>query len=789
MSDESLTSQEGLSVPSDDDVVVIETATSTTIERSRSPAISRTPAPNEAQPDSNPTPPTTSSSSLQAPAPTFHVTAPKFSTLSSPMDLTYAPPPLSPRRVPAEPVKLQIESKNLQPPESAMHPNGTIWLGQSGSISSSASSSVQSLVESGITHQRPALVMDSSQADFDAALDAAVEAAYNDGLEPFDYYDDELTAARPEPLQKSNGPKRKPADLYDDSGVLQDNTNEQDLEGFDFGLQKKNAPPRQSDSSGYSGLTYHSSVSSSRATGSSSLTTVAEGPDTTYLASGKVLGGLPRLSEENTRADSPNGSRPGSRGQLGKSNAGSVRNRRLSGQNAKQLKIETQPITKPTPSYSKNDPYIIQEETSSALRSASLSQPEIHSHDATIPISNGPPQLPPIPTSAGSRPLMSPSDTAVTISPATPGLPPSINEESSPGGQKVPNSRPTFLRKNKSSMSLKARTLSVSSPDGSDGSVATPLSTTSLSRKITNTTHPSLPTPPLLPTPTYLLTPTQPADGSHAGPHIFKSDIHSPHSPGFPNSLIPTGPAPLEACPQSVNLRPFWLLRCVFQTIANPAGGYISNRLFATPAVWNTKNVKLKAVDEKINACDSLTTALQRLSSVDSYDAAAVLDEMSSLESVLDNVQAALTKKLGNDVGVYGTTAFLKDAPPETGGPPSSNGSTSAGAENPHTSGGTSGTRTASKSYFSSLRKLRGKTSAPTLMNGSAILPSSKEGNGAAPKLSSVPMTGMMHVRFTKRDVAALVDVSGPNAAYMVAVARLCDAVQVVGKHLFTVLF
>jgi hypothetical protein len=313
-------------------------------------------------------------------------------------------------------------------------------------------------------------------------------------------------------------------------------------------------------------------------------------------------------------------------------------------------------------------------------------------------------------------------------------------------------------------------------------------------------------------------TPALPADISFStGPHIFKSDLHSPHSPGFPNPALATGPAPLEPCPEPINLRPFWLLRCIYQTIANPAGGYLSNRLFVLPQVWNTRGVKLKAVDDKIVACDTLTVALTRLAQVDSFDAQAVLDEMQALESTLDAVQTTLSKKLNHDVGVSATASFIKDAPADVGPAaaaldhPPLPGANAGAVANGHSGNDArpNGTRSSSKSYLSSWRKLRSKTSSSTLSSttaGVAGSGSGKEARGggagagdeaaAAPRMASLPMTPLLNVRFTKRDASAqLVDVGGVNAGYMVSLARLCDAVQVVGKclllslHLFFPLF
>jgi len=52
--------------------------------------------------------------------------------------------------------------------------------------------------------------------------------------------------------------------------------------------------------------------------------------------------------------------------------------------------------------------------------------------------------------------------------------------------------------------------------------------------------------------------------------------------------------------------------------------------------------------------------------------------------------------------------------------------------------------------------------------------------------LPSVPMTNLPNVRFAKRDMRSLEQgLDGPNRAYMGAVARLCDAVQIIGMFVF----
>jgi hypothetical protein len=102
------------------------------------------------------------------------------------------------------------------------------------------------------------------------------------------------------------------------------------------------------------------------------------------------------------------------------------------------------------------------------------------------------------------------------------------------------------------------------------------------------------------------------------------------------------------------------------------------------------------------------------------------------------------------------------------------------------------------KSYLSTWRKLRSKNSSTGLSSmpkeyGSSGNSGSHGGTQGSGKdhssltMSSVPMTTLPVVRFAKRDVNAL-ELSGPNAAYMGSLARLCDAVQVIGTF-FTLPF
>jgi len=233
----------------------------------------------------------------------------------------------------------------------------------------------------------------------------------------------------------------------------------------------------------------------------------------------------------------------------------------------------------------------------------------------------------------------------------------------------------------------------------------------------------------------------------------------------MPNPLVADAPLPLEPCPESYLLRPFWLMRCFYQSIAHPRGGYLSTRLFVPKDAWRVRGVKIKAVDEKISNCDLLTAALLKVGSVDTLDADAVLEEMQCLEQVLDQAQATLTKKLGSEVGVQGISSFFKDAPMTS--PDGSQGTDSAPAA-----------KTASgKSYLSSWRKLRSKSSNAAL---NSTYSAAKELPKDALTMSTLPMTSLPNVRIAKREISN-VHFSGPNANYMNALARLCDAVQIIG--------
>lgn len=754
------------------------------------------------------------------------------------MDRSYMPPPLSPRRPlsPQPSSKREPESGNLdklEEPTRSGHQRGNSsesisWLDtidESGG--SSCSSSVHSLSPGGLRRKHLRNTSGATEAEFDAALDAAVEAAYDEGYEPFEDEDmpnsaeiiatrlrnvelakervreaereEQIAAAKfrykETQLRNESLPHvRESAEFNfrdeaeEEERLLDEMTREYMLDGFDFDLQTKSSLPRQSDSSGFSGSTYNSSVSSHRTTGGTSLSTVAEvihqtkqkAPTHSPPPVPVAPAALPSVSESQT-PQTNDASQTTPKAPAVAKEAASVRNRRLSGQNLKSLKIET--ALPPVPPGPHTDKAAVSEKEplpdvpplpkSAAAATFGNTQPTI---DTTFKV----PALPHTHSQSGltapsPQPVVpSPAETTFTVSPATPALSNAISNDTTlaPGSPKAGKGSAMGIRKNKSSLSLKQRTLSISSPDGSDGSVGTPLSASFsfATRKQGNTTAPT-PTPSV---------PTFNVDGlPSGGMHLFESDIHSPYSPGSPSAAVTNAPIPLEPCPDSYLLRPFWLMRCFYQTIAHPRGGYLSTKLFIPRDVWRVKGVKIKNIDDKISNCDLLTAALQRLATVDTLDADAVLEEMQALEVVLDQVQAQLAKKLGNEVGVHSVSSLFKDA--------HTVGTGSAG--DGHSEKGSHGSQdhaprsavAQSKSYLTSWRKLRSKNSAVGLSN----MAGTKGAHGEVPKdsltMATLPMTSLSNIRFAKRDVSS-VAFEGPNAGYMGSLAKLFDSVQILGK-------
>jgi hypothetical protein len=741
------------------------------------------------------------------------------------------PPPLSPRR-PSSPMthgrsnsnherqrSYDLSSSNqsaAQPKKGharAASNESMSWLDTIDESGGSTASSVHSRTSSmGVRRKHIRAPSGATEAEFDAALDAAVEAAYDDGFEPvdatpptrYDYDDDDEIVAnvrrrvelakervrqsereaaiqdarereRKRLVQQKEEQKLNVDDDYDgneseeEERMLEEMTRGYVMEDFEFGLHSKSALPRESDSSGFSGRTWNSSIGSNPTTAGTTLSTVAE-TSIPQLPSIQAKSQLPTHPPPSQALPPP----PNAASQplpLGTVNSQGVRSRRLSGQNAKQLKIETTTRTTGLPAPLTQPPLMAppsQTNSNVAVQPKTAGLPQ---QRQTLPVTSS---KPPVPQSArqASSPFPGPSPSEMVL-PPTPTLTQTITNDSE-NGQLPRSGSPgrvqsrTGLRKNFSSSSLKnmkSRNLSVSNiDDGSDVSPNTPLSSQFNPRE----TNGRLPAMPTLPTPIAIAFKEKQNGVTTGGMYLFDGDIHSPESPGSPNPLNAGAPIPLEPCPIEYLLRPFWLMRALYQTIAHPRGGYLSTKLFVPRDVWRVKGVKIKNVEDKIANCDFLTAALMKLAKVDTFDADAVLVEMQSFEGVLEQVQATLTRKLGNEVGVQGSGSMFKDA--SIGADVETNNLTSK-------SGSVS-----SKSSAFSWRRLRSKNSGVGLSNAYA---SKTSGDGSKEGLSmtTLPMTStsVSKMRFAKRD-ANQIQFSGPNANYMSALARLFDAAQTLGE-------
>lgn len=734
-------------------------------------------------------------------------------TLKTDIDEDCVPPPLSPRP-PASPQPQEPELQDL--PSSVQSRSttsghqrlatmeSTSWLDTIDESAGSSSSSAHSRTSSiGLRGKHMRNISGNTEAEFDAALDAAVEAAYDDGYELMDgeeetpeptivhdsAYSNEvrknvdlakqrvrdmeretaILAARENERKRIEDGKEIQQTFDDAEGeeeerMLEDMTRNYILEHRDINTAPKAIPPRQSDSSEFSGRTLGSSVGSTLTAGTS-LSTVSE------------LTSLPILSTQaQTKAPvapPPTGALPAPpitktqgilpssrfvpdispRTSTAVSSAPGVRERRLSGQKASVLTINTA-VRLPT----------------------SLAAPKTHAAFELPPLAP-PNQLPDAPRSA-TLAMELIEDPENMISPPTESLPDSSKQISGPSPASTSRlidheehtfastsparTRPTLmgLRKNFSASSLRSLTRHGAVTPVSEDIPGTPMTRIFSSGSVSQRPEimPDLPTPGVAS--------FAKAGANAVGLSILDNDIHSPRTPGLPNANAMNPPIPLEPCPESFLLRPFWLMRALYQTIAHPRGGYISTRLFVPRDTWRVVNVKLKNVDEKVANCDMLTAALMNLSKVDTLDADAVLEELQSFELILDQVQAQLNKKLGADVGVQGSAALFRSPP--------------IGADdNSNTDNNTRASGIGSKPYLS-WKRLRSKNSVgPGLPLATGA--TSKSDSKDFLTMRSLPMTSVSNPRFAKRDPTKVLGI-GPHSHYMASLGRLCDAVQVLGE-------
>lgn len=682
----------------------------------------------------------------------------------------------------------------------------TSWLKTINESSSSSASSMHSRISPRTPLQRLQRMSSSAiEAEFDAALHAAMDTAYDNGFEPDDDEDEDddsnVTAPRREilacdPKNESilRGPEvgreedqhmqrerfiqearerhrvqsrqdcevenRESDDETDhERRMLEDMTKEYLSNDAQFDEQSKPALPRQSDSSELSGRTWGSFGSNPTSAGTS-LSTVAEIPLLPTFASETTEKMLPPLSYPPPTNALP--SLPQSvQAPLGKSldsppptlrdmhtalHATGVRDRRLSGLPSKQLKIETRTagygVQPPKPNTSQPDqslPKTIKAEERcfgaehGGIDDAQIEADANNSHRKT--------------SSVSEMTKVSSIDTETTV----------LNNLAHG------NRKSSFgLRKALSTSSLRN--------DGSGPHDLTEMSpNTSISSASSGAKHkrllsaivPTMPKPPR--------TEIMVRDSLRGINFVFNTEFHIPLHSKARDADAGDGPLPLEPCPNSSLLRPFWFLRTVFQTIANPQGAYLTARLFVPRDIWSIKNTKLKSVEEKITVFDLLTVALLRLAKVDTLDADALLEEMQTLENVLEQAQATLIKKLGNEVGVHATINALKGS--TTGEDESAQAEPSANVN------------ANNKSYLKSFqRKLRTKhaPNATTALSGVSQLQSKAEPRDSF-GLKSLPMTNEMARPRVLSDLGRISGI-GPYPGYMDAMARLCDAAQILGK-------
>ncbi|OJJ50445.1 hypothetical protein ASPZODRAFT_172715 [Penicilliopsis zonata CBS 506.65] len=640
-----------------------------------------------------------------------------------------------------------------------------------------------------------------TEAEFDAALDAAVEAAYDEGLEPVDeppdnsHHDDIVSTARRNvelakqrvreaeleaKVAMTKGRELRKAqqqttfgystgsdleyldeEAEEEERLLEEMTKGYVMDDFEFDLQSKSALPRQSDSSGHSGTTWGSSAASHPGTGHLSplveddLLPTKEAAENLDVLHHAAAPSTSMHTEEDPRIIPP---LPKQVPTLGPSPGPGVRARRLSGQNLKELKIETNSNVMASATSRQPDPVSIISASLPQMTQADALQSNLPAPMANSTLSN---------LNRRNLSISSISEANLLTSTVMKPLPPDVcDTESStllspvrPFG-KVP-SAPDIFGKAVSNMKS-SRSTSISNLEPFTDSPTTPSSSTFPPLESQTATLAS--PPPVRPTPTALtFTPISQPTG---GLYLFDSNIHSPTSPGSPNPSVLNAPLPLEPCPESFMLRPFWLMRCIYQSIANPRGGYLSKKLFLPRDVWHVKNVKIKAVEEKVFNCDLLTAALLKLALVDTYDADAVLEEMQLLEAVLDQVQTSLSKKLGSEVGVQSAMPLFKTA------------STTEDPATPSELLPSKSSAGQGKSYLTSWRKLRSKSSGH---GTTAQLASVNYAGKDNLTLNSLPMTATPSAHRVKRDVTNL-QFNGPNANYMGALARLCDAAQVLDQ-------
>ncbi|PNS20736.1 hypothetical protein CAC42_2981 [Sphaceloma murrayae] len=655
-----------------------------------------------------------------------------------------APPPLTPNR-----------SQSPQPPPKDAPPqdapkkdeNGEpgSWLNTIDESDSDDASSVHS-AKHGALRRKDLSNDKTNMSDFDTAFDEAVEAAYEEGYEP-DHGDEEQQ-------------------MMDD--IAKDYMDQD----FNFNLKSKSAVPRESASSAYTRSTWQSSVGGpDRTTAATSLSTLSEDSGTGGVvfprSHHQAQASTSTVQTTESTVDIP-ASAFDATTSTGTSQILERRNR-LSGQSfsLKPLTIETAPSPqrKRAPStasrrtdYSQRDLDPTPWETQP--KAAEVTPWEVQDKSAEItPWEVQAPSADFKPARMGS--LRKHSDKEVW----TPNPSSAVSDSGSSIVGDISSPKARYLRSQKSSLSLRETALGAMTP--TEGEPApTPTSATfsqHYTRRNDSTSHlsqrsgtvASSSVPPL------------PDAGQQGGYYLFDTTLGRSIEQGLSSSprtskeTVP--PTPFEPCPDSALLRPFWLLRLIANTTTHPRGAYITTRLFMPHEAWMNRSAKLKNLEDKISACDLLTAALARLGEVDTYDADAVLAELQQFEETMERVQVMLIKKLGNEVGVNASGALFKDADKNADSPPD-------------------GIKDSKSTGKFSWRKFRGKNS----VSSSAGLTNPVKGATVeSTTMPTVPMTSFSGVeKRTAHRREALRDAvfEGPHKDYMAAIAKLCEAAQVLDQ-------
>ncbi|TKA83264.1 hypothetical protein B0A55_00786 [Friedmanniomyces simplex] len=714
-------------------------------------------------------------------------------------DRRYMPAPLSPRKPPSPLLKPEAEEswqgeRELQSGERPRdlddvpdaNENAGSWL-DTIDESSSCRSSVHSVSVGGLRRKHIRGNSGATDPDLHAAFDAAVEAAYDEGLEP-DLEASEkrrtayLHAAKesvtlPSPdIKEVLSPTNdfRPAgslnslDLDDDEEErLLDEITSDYAQGFNFDLSSKSALPRQSDSSGYSRSTWQSSqASADRNTAATSLSTVAEdtlsGRFSPNLAEAQAVKSDPLTLQ----APPPSSALPRPPSMSG-NRLSSVRSRRLSGQSGlKQLKIETS-----TKADGRKRASTYHHSPSSAIQDREREGEDFNKDfkfGVSLEATNSEREHEHILTSPPSLDMR--SVVQEPVRPVTAAVTEARRSlDDSPG--ELRSSRPTFFRKNKSSVSLRDNHALLSSPEDSAPSLATPMSSTFMSFASKRSDGPLL-TSQRANFQSFDSSFTSTTAFQSGGAYLFDTSLSSSPLPTSPRSpTFTTQPLGLEPCPESFLLRPFWLMRAIASTLTHPKGGFLTTRVFVPREVWQTRGVKLKSLEDKVANCDLLTAALGRLAGVDTYDADAVMEELQSFEEVME--REASSGAGGAASGSTGSHTEQAAAALDA---------VAGAAEKASKS-------REGKGYLTSWRKLRNKSSGTPLTTslhqagGRTTAAGGADREGPALSLASVPMTSFVPVerRGAKREVRKVRKLvfEGPQREYMGSLARLFEGAQV----------